>query len=70
MEKNNIELDIDKQMWLAKQKELSEYEIIQRRKKRNMYWVWKKILILITIIIIVIMIYWEDIVKWVQMIRN
>ncbi len=67
MEKNNIEFDIDKQLWLAKQKELSEYEIIQRRKKRNMYWVWKKILILLAIIAILVMAYWEDIVRWIQM---
>ena len=67
MEKNNIELDIDKQLWLAKQKELSEYEIIQRRKQRNIYWVCKKILILFIVIAIFVMIYWEDIVRWVQM---
>ena len=57
MEKNNTELDIDKQIWLTKQKELSEYETIKRRKQRNMYWMWKKILILITVTVIVIMIY-------------
>lgn len=67
MEKNNIELDIDKQMWLAKQKELSEYEIIKRRKQRNMYWVWQKILILLAIVAILVMAYWEDIVRWIQM---
>ena len=67
MENNNIELDIDKQLWLAKQKELSEYEIIKRRKQINMYWVWQKILILLAIVAILVMAYWEDIVRWIQM---
>lgn len=32
---NSSDLAIDKQLWLAKQQELSECEIIKRRKKDN-----------------------------------
>ena len=66
-EKEIIKLDIDKQIWLAKQKEISEYEIIKRRKKRKMYWIWKKIFILLAIIAIIILAYWEEITRWIQM---
>lgn len=59
-------LDIDKQLWLAKQKELSEYEIIERRKKRNLYWLWSKIFVLLIIIAIILIIYWKDIVMAVK----
>lgn len=66
-EKEITKLDIDKQIWLAKQKEISEYEIIKRRKKRNMYWILKKIFILLAIIAIIILAYWEEITRWIQM---
>lgn len=66
-EKEITKLDIDKQIWLAKQKEISEYEIIKRRKKRKMYWIWKKIFILLAIIAIIILAYWEEITRWIQM---
>jgi hypothetical protein len=66
-EKEITKLDIDKQIWLAKQKEISEYEVIKRRKKRKMYWIWKKIFILLAIIAIIILAYWEEITRWIQM---
>lgn len=66
-EKEITKFDIDKQIWLAKQKEISEYEIIKRRKKRKMYWIWKKIFILLAIIAIIILAYWEEITRWIQM---
>lgn len=66
-EKEITKIDIDKQIWLAKQKEISEYEIIKRRKKRKMYWIWKKIFILLAIIAIIILAYWEEITRWIQM---
>ena len=66
-EKEITKLDIDKQIWLAKQKEISEYEVIKRRKKRKMYWIWKKLLILLAIIAIIILAYWEEITRWIQM---
>ena len=66
-EKETAQLNIDKQLWLAKQKEISEYEIIKRRKKRNMYWILKKIFILLAIIAIIILAYWEEITRWIQM---
>lgn len=66
-EKEITKLDIDKQIWLAKQKEISEYEIIKRRKKRKMYWIWKKLIILLAVIAIIIMAYWEEITRWIQM---
>ena len=66
-EKEITKLDIDKQIWLAKQKEISEYEIIKRRKKRKMYWIWKKIFILLAIIAIIILAHWEEITRWIQM---
>jgi len=66
-EKEITKLDIDKQIWLAKQKEISECEIIKRRKKRKMYWIWKKIFILLAIIAIIILAYWEEITRWIQM---
>lgn len=66
-EKEITKLDIDKQIWLAKQKEISEYEVIKRRKKRKMYWIWKKIFILLAIIAIIIWAYWEEITRWIQM---
>ena len=66
-EKETTQLDIDKQIWLAKQKEISEYEVIKRRKKRKMYWILKKVFILLAIIAIIILAYWEEIMKWIQM---
>ena len=66
-EKEITKLDIDKQIWLAKQKEISEYEIIKRRKKRKMCWIWKKNFILLAIIAIIILAYWEEITRWIQM---
>lgn len=66
-EKEITKLDIDKQIWLAKQKEISEYEVIKRRKKRKMYWIWKKIFILLAIIAVIIWAYWEEITRWIQM---
>lgn len=66
-EKEITKLDIDKQIWIAKQKEISEYEVIKRRKKRKMYWIWKKIFILLAIIAIIILAYWEEIMRWIQM---
>ncbi|MBR0038527.1 MAG: hypothetical protein IJP71_00810 [Lachnospiraceae bacterium] len=66
-EKEITKIDIDKQIWLAKQKEISEYKIIKRRKKRKMYWIWKKIFILLAIIAIIILAYWEEITRWIQM---
>lgn len=66
-EKEITKLDTDKQIWLAKQKEISEYEIIKRRKKRKMYWIWKKLLILLAIIAIITMAYWEEMTRWIQM---
>lgn len=65
-EKEFSNLDIDKQLWLAKQKELSEYEIIKRKKNRKFYWVWKKILVLLVVVAILIMIYWDKIDQWMQ----
>ena len=73
MENNDKELsklDIGKQLWLARQKELSECEIIERRKKRNLYWMWQKIFILLAVIMIFILIYWGEIVEWVRTIRD
>ena len=66
-EKETTQLDIDKKIWLAKQKEISEYEVIKRRKKRKMYWILKKVFILLAIIAIIILAYWEEIMKWIQM---
>lgn len=65
-EKEFSNLDIDKQLWLAKQKELSEYEIIKRKKNRKFYWIWKKILVLLAVVAILIMIYWDKIDQWMQ----
>lgn len=65
-EKEFSNLDIDKQLWLAKQKELSEYEIIKRKKNRKLYWIWKKILVLLAVVAILIMIYWDKIDQWMQ----
>ena len=62
-----INLDIDKQIWLAKQQELSECEIILRKKKRHWYWVRKNVLILFVIITLIIMAYWKEIARWIQM---
>ena len=73
MENNDKELsklDIGKQLWLARQKELSECEIIERRKKRNLYWMWQKIFVLLAVIMIFILIYWGEIVEWVRTIRD
>lgn len=73
MENNYKELsklDIGKQLWLARQKELSEREIIERRKKRNLYWMWQKIFVLLAVIMIFILIYWGEIVEWVRTIRD
>lgn len=67
---DSSDIDIDKQIWLAKQQELSECEIIQRRKNRQWYWMWKNILILLAIIALLLMIYWKEIVKWIQVMRN
>ena len=66
-EKEITKLDIDKQIWLAKQKEISEYEVIKRRKKRKMYWIWKKLLVLLVIITFIVLAYWEEITRWIQM---
>ena len=69
-DKELSKLDIGKQLWLARQKELSECEIIERRKKRNLYWMWQKIFVLLVVIMIFILIYWGEIVEWVRTIRN
>ena len=73
MENNDKELsklDIGKQLWLARQTELSEREIIERRKKRNLYWMWQKIFVLLAVIMMFILIYWGEIVEWVRTIRD
>lgn len=55
-ERQSVEgLDLDKQLWLAKQKEISENEIIQRKKKRYWYRMKGRIILVVSIIVMIVM---------------